>query len=212
MKISAPSVTLTTAVVLASFFSFACQPAAPPTNRESVNANVTPEKIDVAAIEAELIRLERGWAAAEKNHDANAADQILSDDVIITYIDGSTGTKSDELKVISSGTITADSWELFDPKVRVLNADAAFITGRTVIKNGKQKEPGLKAVNLSGEYRFTDLYLRRNGKWQAVASQTTKILNPAPAPAPSPSPLPSPSTPAEQTPTPVGSSAPVKTP
>ena len=196
MKIDALPVMLTAAIFFTCLASFACQPATPPTNRESANANanVTPEKVDPIAIEAELTRLERGWADAGKNHDANAASLILADDLIITYPDGTTGTKADELKVISSGSITADSWELFDPKVTVLSPDAAVITGRTVMKNGKYKEPNRKALDISGEYRFTDVYVRRNGKWQALASHTTKIANPTPAASPSPA-IPPPPTP-----------------
>ncbi len=187
MNISAPTITVIAAICFASVALHGCQPAVSPINRSAVSTSPTPDKIDPIAIEAELTKLERGWADASKNHDVSAANQILADDVIITYMDGSTGTKGDELKVIASGTITADSWELFDPKVTVLNADAAFISGHTVIKNGKQREPNMKPVDLSGEYRFTDVYARRNGKWQAVASQITKILNPGPAVSPSPS-------------------------
>jgi hypothetical protein len=69
-----------------------------------------------------------------------------------------------------------ESWEILEPKVTVLDANNAFVTGRGVIKNGKAKVPdSKKTIDISGEYRFLDVYARRNGKWQAVASQTTPI-------------------------------------
>jgi hypothetical protein len=196
-------------VVLAVTLStFACKPPAETINRQSaVITNVAPP-VDPVAVEKELIRLERGWSDAAKNHDANAAGQILADDIFLTYPDGTTGTKADELRVISSGAMSVDSTDLLDTKVTVLNPESAFITGRSIIKNGKYKEQNTKAIDISGEYRFTDLYVKRNGKWQALASQTTKIENPtssaspskapakssSPSPSPTPSVLPSPKT------------------
>jgi ketosteroid isomerase-like protein len=169
-----------------------CQPAAPDTNRDAArtaNANIARETVNPAAIEAELVRLEREWAAANKNRDGEAVKRVLADDAVITYPDGVVGTKADEVQSVESGAITADSWELLEPKVTVLSADAAYITGRSIIKNGKYKDPNAKKpIDISGEYRFTDIYARRNGKWQAVASQTTQIKNPVPAASASPSP------------------------
>ena len=49
--------------------------------------------------------------------------------------------------------------------------------GEAAIKNGKYKDPNTKkTIDISGEYRFLDVYARRNGKWQVVASQATKTL------------------------------------
>ncbi len=191
MKRNVLSAALSVVVALVVLSLSGCQAAAPETNREATttaNANSAKETVDVVAIEAELVKLEREWAAATKNHDADAVRRVVADDAVITYPDGVTGTKAEEVRSIESGAITADSWEVLDPKVTVLNADAAFITGRSIIKNGKYKDPNSKrATDISGEYRFTDIYARRNGKWQAVASQTTQIRNPGPAPSPSPS-------------------------
>ena len=164
----------------------ACQPA-PDTNRDATktaNANVAKEPLNPVAIEAEIIKLENEWAAAAQRHDAAAVRKILADDLVMTYPDGTTGNKTSELSDLETGAVTVDGWELSDTKVTVLGPDAAFITGRGVIKNGKVKDPNSKKpIDISGEYRFTDVYARRNGQWLAVASQTTKIANPAPAPA-----------------------------
>jgi hypothetical protein len=32
-----------------------------------------------------------------------------------------------------------------------------------------------KGQDISGKYRFTDTWVKRNGKWQGAASQSTKI-------------------------------------
>jgi ketosteroid isomerase-like protein len=191
-------------VALIVLFLAGCQPAVD-TNRNLAAASSTPAKeaFDPAAIEAELLKLEREWAAAAKNHDAEAVRRIVADDAVMVYPDGTPGTKADEVRTIESAAITADGWEMVDPKVTVLDADAAYITGRSIIKNGKYKDPNQKnPIDISGEYRFLDVYARRDGKWQAVASQATKIANPAPAASPSASPAASVSPTARTSPTP----------
>jgi ketosteroid isomerase-like protein len=206
MKRNAWSVSLVLALLVSGLASFGCQQAAPPTNREATatNANAAKEKVDPTAISSELTKLEQVWSDSATTHDVSAVSKVLADDVIITYPDGTIGTKADELRVIASGAITATSWEMLEPKVTVFNADVAFITGRTVVKDGKYKVENRKPIDISGEYRFTDVYARRNGEWQAVASQTTKIANPTPSPS-TPPPAPKPSatsatSPASQTP------------
>ena len=158
-----------------------CQKAvAPPTNRADAGPAATPEKIDNAAIQSELIKLEREWADAFKNGDADTVRRIMADDIAVINPDGATSTKAAEVDAIQARTITIESWDISEPKVTVLDANNAFVTGRGTIKNGKAKLPNSnKTIDISGEYRFLDVYARRNGKWQAVASQTTPIATPA---------------------------------
>jgi ketosteroid isomerase-like protein len=154
-----------------------CQKAvAPPTNRADAGPTATPEKIDTAAIQTELIKLEREWADAVKNGDADTVRRIMADDIAIINPDGATSTKAVEVDDVQARTFTIESWDISEPKVTVLDANNAFVTGRGTIKNGKAKVPNSKkTIDISGEYRFLDVYARRNGKWQAVASQTTPI-------------------------------------
>jgi len=161
-----------------------CQKAiAPPTNRADAGPAATPEKIDTAAIQAELIKLERDWADAVKNGDADTVRRVVADDSVIVNPDGSTSTKAEEVEAVQARVVTIDAWEISDAKVTVLDANNAFVTGRGLIKNGKSKVPNSKkTIDISGEYRFLDVYARRNGQWQAVASQTTPIATPAKTP------------------------------
>jgi len=160
-----------------------CQPALD-TNRNIAAATASPAKetFDQAAIETEILKLEREWADANKTHNAEAVKRLVADNAVIVYPDGSTATKADEVRAIESGAITADAFEIIDSRVTVIDADSAFISGRSVIRNGKYAVPNQKKpIDISGEYRFLDVYAKRDGKWQAVASQATKIL-PQPTP------------------------------
>ena len=160
-----------------------CQAPAPDTNRNAALTTASPAKetYDAAAIEAELIKLERQWAEATKTKNPALVRDMLADDAMLVYPDGTTATKADEIKTIEAGALTTESFEMVDPKVTVLNADTAYITGRSILKNATYKDPNQKrAMNISGEYRFLDVYARRNGKWQAVASHVVKIAVPTP--------------------------------
>ena len=177
-------------MVLLAMALTGCQPAASETNRNDAAATASPvkERFDPAAIEAEVLKLEREWLDAAKTHNPEAVRRVVADDVVLVYPDGTTATKADEVRTIESGAITADAFEMIDPKVTVIDANAAFISGRSTIRNGKYKDPNTKrTIDISGEYRFLDVYAKRDGKWQVVASQATKIVAPTPSPSPSPS-------------------------
>ena len=179
------SIALTLVVAIVGFSSIACQPAGDTNSSLTTNRNATPpaETVNVASIEAEIKKLSKEWADAYKTKDAAVVRRIVADDAILTSPDGTTGTKNEEVQYAETGAFTADSWEMLDEKVKVLGADAAFITGRTVIKNGKLKDPKSgQTIDISGEYRYLDVYGKRNGNWQVVASQVTKILAPPPPP------------------------------
>jgi ketosteroid isomerase-like protein len=167
---------LTVAVI--GFASIACNPSGDPNSSLTTNRNPTPpaETLNAASIETEVKKLETDWAASANAKDGNAVRRVLADDVAITYPDGSSGTKNEEIQMVESGAITADAWETHDAKVTVLDADSAFMTGRSVVKNGKLKHPKTqKMIDISGEYRFLDVFAKRNGRWQIVASQATAI-------------------------------------
>ena len=162
-----------------------CQPAAPETNRNAAAATASPakESFDAVAIQAAVLQAERDWFKAGETYDVEAIKRIVADDAVLVYPDGSTGTKADEVHIAETKAITGSGWELLDPKVTVLSADSAFITGRSRVKTGQYKDANMKKpIDISGEYRFLDLYARRNGNWQVIASQATKVVAATPTP------------------------------
>ena len=167
-------------VTLVALAFAGCQPALD-TNRNAALATASPvkEKVDPKAIEAELIKIEKQWADSQTTKNSESVRQFLADDAVIVYPDGSTATKADEVRSIESGAFKAEGYEMLEPKVTVLDADAAFITGRTILKNASYADPNQKkTINVSGEYVFLDVYARRNDKWQVVASHVTRVEKP----------------------------------
>jgi hypothetical protein len=182
---------LLAATVLVAFSQFGC--AAPPSTNTNTVAVATPEPTpDKAAIEAELIKIESDWPRIIKEHDGVAVRRIEADDIVIIYPDGTTGNKEQDAKDIESGSLTADSWEISETKVNVLDKDSAVVTLRNTVKNGKVKAPNGNSLDISGQYISQDTFARRNGQWQLVAAVSVKIQAPAAATSPTPKASPSP--------------------
>ena len=162
-------------------------------NNNSV-AMASPEPTpDKAAIQAELLRIENDWPRIWKERDDAAIRKIEADDVVLVYPDGSPGNKDQDLKDIESGALTADSWEIADVVVNVLDNDAAVVSLRMTVKGGKYKLPDGKSQDISGQYRSIDTFVRRNGQWQLAASASVPVRSPGPAAMPSATVKPSPS-------------------
>src|ERR1700730_10896512 len=133
-------VVLAAAMALLVFSQFGC--AAPQNSNTSPTSMATPEPTpDKAAIEAELTKIENDWPRIIKEHDAATVRRIEADDAVFVYPDGSLGDKAQDLKDMESGALSADSWEVLDLKVNIIDNDAAVVTGRNVVKGGKYKTP-----------------------------------------------------------------------
>ena len=190
MKRNALLMTLFPVLSLIVFGMSGCQkPAAPDTNRDATsaaNTNSAKETIDTGAIELELKRIENDFPRVLKEKDSDAVDRVEADDIVVVYPDGTVGNKAQDMSDIKSGSLSADSWEVTDMKVSVLDKDAAVVSGRSIIKGGKSKTPDGKTIDISGEIRWIDTFARRNGEWKLVASISTPVLRPSTAQAASP--------------------------
>ncbi len=180
-----PSVAIVSLAAALTISQFGCTN---PPNPPSTNANTaTPETTpDAAAIEKELLRVENDWPRVIKERDGQAVRRVDADDVHLLSWDGSVSGKDEDAKFIESGAISADSIEMVDLKVKVLDKDAAVVTGLMDIKGGKYKAPD-RTLDVSGQYRFVDTFARRNNEWKLIASSSVKVLNPA-SPSASPTP------------------------
>src|SRR2546425_10181264 len=131
-------------------------------NNGNTGANMaaTPEPTpDKAAIEAELTRIENDWPRILKERDVAAVRKFEADDILLVYPDGTAGSKEQDMKDIEAGALSADSWDLADITVNVLNNDSAVVRLRTTVKGGKYKMPDGKTQDVSGEFRSVDTFV-----------------------------------------------------
>jgi hypothetical protein len=179
------------AIALLAFSQFGC--ASPQNTNTSTVSMATPEPTpDKAAIAAELTKIENDWPRIIKERDAATVRRIEADDIIVIYPDGSIGNKEQDAKDIEAGSLTADSWEISELKVNVLDKDSAVVSVRNTVKNGKIKLPDGKSMDISGQYYSMDTFTRRNGQWLLVASASVPIKSPGASASPTPKASPSP--------------------
>ena len=137
---------------------------------------LTPEKpapaVKVADASAELMKMEHDMLAALLKKDAATFGKHFSDDVVLTTPNGAVQTKAQLLDDVKSGALVLEASTISDMKVKV-HGDAAVVTYITTDK-GKYK-----GQDISGRFRWTDVFVRQGGAWQLVAAQGTPIQAPA---------------------------------
>jgi len=112
-------------------------------------------------------RLEREWLDAYEQLDAAAMTRIVADDFTIVFPDGSGQSKADILAMLERGRTSKRPRPRFTTEEVQARAygDTVILSGR-VITHTKQAD-GTEAREVS---RYTDTYVRRDGRWQVVAS------------------------------------------
>jgi ketosteroid isomerase-like protein len=120
------------------------------------------------SVEQELMKLEQDWTNANVKADVAFLDRILADDWTAADQDGTVYNKTQFLTSMKSGEDVISSLVTDDMKVRVYG-DTAVVTGRNT---GKET---LKGKDISGQYRWTDTWVKKAGRWQCVASHWSKI-------------------------------------
>jgi uncharacterized protein (TIGR02246 family) len=116
--------------------------------------------------ERQVRQLEREWIDAFLRGDTETLDRILADDFVFTDPEGRLLTKAEWIADMTSGELTFESVHIDDLQVRMYG-DAAVANGRVTVK-ALTKEGGY-----DGQYCYTDMYVKRGGRWQAVAEQAT---------------------------------------
>ncbi|MDQ3800985.1 MAG: nuclear transport factor 2 family protein [Acidobacteriota bacterium] len=119
--------------------------------------------------EDEIRKLESDLIAAVLRRDSGFLNDILADDLSVVtpfgdLVEKAMMTKFDDNLVNES--IVTDEIE-----VRFYGEDTGIVTGRATIKSRYAEQ------DLSGRYRFTRVYFKREGNWKIVAYQATRIAH-----------------------------------
>ena len=118
--------------------------------------------------EQELIKLENGWNEATVKRDVAFLDKILAEEITDTDSEGVVWTKAQDIANLKSGDLAVTSMVADGIKVR-LYGNAAVVTGRNTSKMT------FKGKDASGQYRWTDTWIKRDGRWLCVATHGSKI-------------------------------------
>ena len=115
-----------------------------------------------------LIQMEHDWDAAFERRDARLIATFLADEFIATYSDGKRGDKATELKLAAEFNQQTDSRELDDFIVKIYG-NTAVVWFTQTLKGPSQG----RQITLT--YQYVDGWVLRDGRWQCVASQSTKV-------------------------------------
>jgi ketosteroid isomerase-like protein len=115
-----------------------------------------------------LIQLERGWDAALRQRDTAFIEGILADEFVGTYDDGSRADKKRELELAAAFNQQIDSSRLEDFTIQ-LHGETAVVLFTLHLSGPVQGRPTEVAL------RYLDVWVKRDGRWQCVASQSTRI-------------------------------------
>ena len=115
-----------------------------------------------------LLYMEREWADADMKKDASWFDRNFADD--FTSISARTGAISNKREEIDSMKgVTTDLEEVSDMNVRI-EGNTGIVTGIYRVK-GKDE----KGAPFDRTSRYTDVYVKRDGRWQVLSTQGTAI-------------------------------------
>jgi hypothetical protein len=121
------------------------------------------------ADEATLKKIEQELTDSILKSDTAAFEKYLTSDYLGIGPDGAAQNKSELVSDIKSGTLKLESSKISDMKVQVADPDMAVVVYRTTDKGT------YKGKDVTGEYRWLDVFVKRGGKWQIAIDQGTQI-------------------------------------
>jgi ketosteroid isomerase-like protein len=114
----------------------------------------------------EIVDMERQAREASIRRDADFSQRTLAEDYVAITPLGQVTTKQDTVSARKSRQLRYDNIDITDMVVRVYG-DTAVVTARADVKGHQLGE------DFSGPYRYTRIWVRKTGKWQAVSYQAT---------------------------------------
>ena len=118
--------------------------------------------------EAAVLVREEGRLQAMVKADLAALEDVLADDLSYIHSSGSADNKREFIEAIRTGRLKYKQLDREGVAVRVYG-DVAVVTGRGrfQVRSGEN--------DLDVRLVFTDVYVKRGGKWRMVAWQSTRL-------------------------------------
>jgi ketosteroid isomerase-like protein len=118
---------------------------------------------DATNADVMLIGLEKKWADAIVNRDMATLNELIADDFVGTSWGGEVYSKTKAIEDIEFRVYVAESLNLEGIKAKVFG-DTAVVT-LTQVEKSKYEN-----TDCSGRYGYSDVWMKRDGRWQAVSS------------------------------------------
>lgn len=117
---------------------------------------------------AELLRLDREISVATWTGDTLWFEENLADDFVLVTPAGTVRSKQEVIRGVATPGLKMDPYDPTDVQVRVYG-DTAVITGRMM------QRFLVGGVRHAYDLRYTDVYVRRRGRWLLVSGHTSRV-------------------------------------
>ena len=137
-------------------------------SRESTVAD-TPSVASTSGgnVEAAITQLEHEWVAAIVNRDQAALGRLMADDFSGTSPTAHAYTRETAIADLAKGRYVVDAMDIDEISVNVY--------GDTAVAFASQDEKSRYAdSDTSGHYHYTNVWVKKGDRWQAVASHGTR--------------------------------------
>jgi len=157
-------------VVVAVFGVWSCS-GTRETNALPASPVVSAAAASAEDVEGVITQLERDWAAAIVKKDVAALDRFLADDFNGTSPTAHTFPKLTAIEDLKSGKYAVAAMDLDEISVNVYGNTAVSFTSQ-------QEKSKYAGKDTSGHYHFTDVWIKKDGRWQVVASHGSRFNEP----------------------------------
>lgn len=120
-----------------------------------------------SATSRDLERIEQQLATTWKVGDCAGWGAMLAPEWSVIHITGAVISKAEALEMCKAPRAPLEEHKVDDLSIRAYG-DTGVVTGRTTVTTGGGNPSTLTL-------RFTDVFIRRAGRWQVVASHATRL-------------------------------------
>lgn len=113
------------------------------------------------------------WPKAYREQDPALLARILADEFESIDGEGSRSTKTEELEYVRKNKPSYDSFRFVIRRLQIFENRTAIVSGTGYIET-KAKD-GKKGSKM--EYQSSNVFIERDGKWQAISSHVSGIKN-----------------------------------
>lgn len=124
-----------------------------------------------AGLPPDLARAAKAYDLAQVNCDRAELERLLADDFVLMSSDGTVQDKAAFIADSTAPGLTVEPFVIVEPVARVWS-DGAVLGGWAELKGALNGKP------FAAPLRFSDVWAKRDGRWQVVLAHATRAPRP----------------------------------
>jgi ketosteroid isomerase-like protein len=118
----------------------------------------------------DLLKTSQEYDHAQLTNDGPALTRLLADDLVLISSSGRTESKAEFISDSTSPGFKIEPFTILEPVHKVMG-NTAILGGVVMLKGTADGKPFAQRM------RFSDFWQKRNGRWQVVYIQVTRLPN-----------------------------------